>query len=105
MLAHQMAAAHAAAMTLQVDARELLRMYKLTGCINQHLSIEAGRLLNASARMMECFAHGLLTIAKVRSGGRQTVVVQHVNVGDGGQAMVAGQVKVRGKKDGRGRGK
>ena len=33
--------------------------------------------------------HGLLTIAKVRSGGKQTVVVQHVNVGDGGRAMVA----------------
>jgi hypothetical protein len=69
------------------------------------LSIEAGRMMNASARMMESFQHGLLTIQKVRSGGRQTVVVQHVNVGDGGQAMVAGQVKVRGKKDGRGRGR
>ncbi len=105
MLAHQMAAAHAAAMTLQVDAHELLRMYKRTGCINQHLSIEAGRMMNASARMMESFQHGLLTIQKVRSGGRQTVVVQHVNVGDGGQAMVAGQVKVRAKKDRGGRGR
>jgi hypothetical protein len=47
---------------------------------------------------MECFQHGLLTIAKVRSGGKQTVVVQHVNVGDGGQAMVAGQMKVREKR-------
>jgi hypothetical protein len=35
---------------------------------------------------------------KVRSGGKQVVVVQHVNVGDGGRAMVAGQVKVRGNK-------
>ena len=92
-------------MTLQVEAQELRRMYKRTGCINQHLSIEAGRMMNASARMMESFQHGLLTIQKVRSGGWQTVVVQHVNVGEGGQAMVAGQVKVRAKKDGRGRGK
>jgi hypothetical protein len=60
----------------------------------------SGRLLNASARMMESFQHGMLTIAKVRSGGQQTVVVQHVNVGDGGQAVVAGQVKVRGKRRG-----
>jgi hypothetical protein len=45
--------------------------------------------------MMESFQHGMLTIAKVRSGGKQTVVVQHVNVGDGGRAMVAGQVKLR----------
>ena len=98
MLAHQMAAAHTLAMELQVEARELLRMYKRTGDIHQHLSIEAGRMFNASARMMDAFQHGMLTIAKVRSGGRQTVVVQHVNVGDGGQAMVTGQVKVRGSK-------
>ena len=55
-------------------------------------------MFNASARMMDTYQHGLLTIAKVRSGGKQTVVVQHVNVGDGGQAMVAGQVKLRGKR-------
>ena len=54
--------------------------------------------MNASARMMDTYQHGLLTIAKVRSGGKQTVVVQHVNVGDGGQAMVAGQMKVREKR-------
>jgi hypothetical protein len=98
MLAHQMAAAHTAAMEAQANALDLMQRFKRTGCIHQHLSIEAGRMMNASARMMESFQHGLLTIAKVRSGGQQTVVVQHVNVGDGGQAMVAGQVKVRGKK-------
>ena len=55
--------------------------------MHQSLSIEAGRLLNASARMMDSYQHGMLTIQKVRSGGQQTVVVQHVNVGDGGRAM------------------
>ncbi len=93
-----MAAAHTMAMELQAEARELLRHYKRTGHVHQSLSIEAGRLLNASARMMDTYQHGLLTIAKVRSGGKQTVVVQHVNVGDGGQAMVAGQVKLRRQK-------
>jgi hypothetical protein len=97
MLAHQMSAAHAMAMEAQAEARELLRTYKRTGYMHQSLSIEAGRLLNASARMMESYQHGMLTIQKVRSGGQQTVVVQHVNVGDGGRAMVAGQVKLRGK--------
>jgi hypothetical protein len=72
-----------------------MQRFKRTGGIHQHLSIEAGRMFNASARMMESFQHGMLTIAKVRSGGKQTVVVQHVNVGDGGRAMVAGQVKLR----------
>jgi hypothetical protein len=98
MLAHQMAAAHTLAMELQVEGRELLRTYKRTGHIHQSLSIEAGRMFNAAARMMDTYQHGLLTIAKVRSGGKQTVVVQHVSVGDGGQAMVAGQVKLRGKR-------
>jgi hypothetical protein len=55
-------------------------------------------MFNAAARMMDTYQHGLLTIAKVRSGGKQTVVVQHIDVGDGGRAMVAGQVKVRGKR-------
>jgi hypothetical protein len=98
MLAHQMASAHSMAMKLQVEAHELIRTYKRTGYAHQQLSIEAGRLLNASARMMETYQHGMLTLQKVRSGGQQTVVVQHVNVGDGGRAMVAGQVKLRGKK-------
>jgi hypothetical protein len=97
MLAHQMAAAHTMAMELQVEARQLLNIYKRTGHIHQSLSIEAGRLMNASARMMDTFQSGLLAIAKIRNGGQQTVVVQHVNVGDGGRAMIAGEVKLRGK--------
>jgi hypothetical protein len=100
MLTHQMASAHAMAMELQAEGRELLQRYKRTGYAYQQLSIEAGRLFNAAARMMDSYQHGLLTLTKVRSGGQQTVVVQHVAVGDGGRAMVAGQVKVRGK-DGR----
>ena len=82
---------------MQAEARELLRTYKRTGYIHQSLSVEAGRMLNASGRMMDAYQHGLLTLAKIRSGGQQTVVVQHVNVGDGGQAMVAGEVKLREK--------
>ena len=53
MLAHQMAAAHTMAMELQAEARELLRHYKRTGHVHQQLSIEAGRMMNASARMMD----------------------------------------------------
>jgi hypothetical protein len=98
MLAHQMAAAHTAAMEAQANALDLMQRFKRTGYIHQHLSIEAGRMFNASARMMESFQHGLATLQKVRSGGRQVVMVQHIDVGDGGQAMVAGQVKLRGKR-------
>jgi hypothetical protein len=101
MLMHQMASAHTLAMELQAEARELLRAYKRTGYIHQQLSIEAGRLFNVAARMMDSFQSGMLTIQKVRSGGKQVLVVQHVSVGDGGQAMVAGQVKLRGKGHGK----
>jgi hypothetical protein len=88
MMVHQMAAAHVAAMELQAEARELMRAFKRSGYVHQHLSIEAGRLMNASARMMGVHQDGLLTLAKIRSGGQQTVVVQHVNVGNGGQALL-----------------
>jgi hypothetical protein len=95
MLMHQAAAAHTAAMEFQAEGRELLRTYKRTGYNHQSLSIEASRAMNASARMMDSFQHALLTLERMRNGGKQTVVVQHVNVGDGGQAVVAGQVKAR----------
>jgi hypothetical protein len=59
MLAHQLAAAHAMAMKAQAEARELLNTYKRTGYVHPHLSIEAGRMMNASARMMESFQHAM----------------------------------------------
>ena len=34
----------------------------------------------------------LLTLERLRNGGKQTVVVQHVAVAEGGQAVVAGAV-------------
>jgi hypothetical protein len=37
---------------------------------------------------MSVYQEGLLTLAKLRTGGKQTVVVQHVYVTDGGQAVV-----------------
>jgi hypothetical protein len=42
-------------------------------------------------------------LERVRSGGKQHVVVQHIHqdvqVGEGGQAVVAGQVKARGRRE------
>ena len=54
--------------------------------------VEVARLSNAAARMMQVYQEGLLTLNRIRTGGRQTVVVQHVRVSDGGQAVVAGNV-------------
>lgn len=46
------------------------------------------RLSNASAKMMQAFADGTVALHKLRSGGKQTIVVQHVE-----QALIAGEVK------------
>jgi hypothetical protein len=63
-------------------------------------SVEAARLANAGARMMSAYQDGLLAVDRIRRGGRQTVKVihQHVAVGPGGQAVVAGTLKGRGSK-------
>ena len=47
-------------------------------------------MANASAKMMDAFQKGTLALHKLRTGGTQTVTVQHVNVSDGGQAVVTG---------------
>jgi hypothetical protein len=82
MLCHQMAAAHSAAMKLAGRVGG--------GSLPIH---EEGRLANAAARMMQVFQEGLLTLQKLKTGGKQTMVVQHVQVSEGGQAVIAGSVK------------
>ena len=52
--------------------------------------VEMARLSNASARMMQIYQESLLVLQKLRTGGKQTVVVQHVQVSEGGQAVIAG---------------
>jgi hypothetical protein len=63
---------------------------------------EFARLSNAGARMFEVFQSGCLTVQKLKTGGRQHVIVQYqqVTVGPGGQALVTGRVR-RGSRKGR----
>jgi len=42
---------------------------------------------------MSTFQQGLLTLQRLRTGGQQVVTVQHVQVNEGGQAVVAGSVE------------
>jgi hypothetical protein len=51
------------------------------------------RLSNAAARMMHVYQEAFLALQKIRTGGKQTVVVQHVQVSEGGQAVITGSVK------------
>jgi hypothetical protein len=60
---------------------------------NQSQNIEVWRLANSIARMEATYQSGLMTLQRLRSGGRQEVVVKHLQmteVRDGGQAIVAG---------------
>ena len=59
------------------------------------------------SRVMGSFQQGTAALQRLRSGGQQTVVVQHVQVSEGGQAIVAGEIKAGGrrKQAERGRGK
>ena len=89
MLAHQMTAAHFTGMRL-LEASQA-----------EHLQPgERVKLTNAASRMMEVFQQATLVFQKLKTGGTQRVVVQYqqVNVGDGGQAVVAGRVGHRGRR-------
>ena len=59
-------------------------------------NVEACRLTNAAARLLSSFHEGALTLHKLRTGNKQTVVVQHVRVSEGGQAVIAGDMTTGG---------
>ena len=90
MLAHQMALAHEGTMRLMDQALSFEARQD---------SVESCRLANTAARLMGVFQDGLLTLQRLRSGGNQTVTVQHVNVQAGAQAVI-GNVGTGGRKRG-----
>jgi hypothetical protein len=104
MMAHQVAATHAAAMQVLSEGLALIDDFKKTGRNSAVLTTEAVRLLNVSTRLIESTQRGAMTLHRLRHSGRQTMVVQHVTVGEGGQAVVAGQMKNRGRPRRTGRG-
>lgn len=86
MLLTQMAATHQAAMMM---ARRLNRVE----LIPQIDSAE-----RAANKLMRTYTAQMETLRKYRNGGNQTVTVQHVNVEDGGQAIV-GNVEAGGTRN------
>ena len=76
MLAHQLAVLHENAMrnaskaALEQDPAHSVRM------------------MNLSIRSMETFQKGLLTLKRLRGTGEQRITIQHVNVTQGGQAVI-----------------
>ena len=90
-LAHQMAMTHELVMRLGNAAMgEVYRVQK-TGFhdpLEQGAATELQRLVNCVSRLQATYQQGLLTIQKLRTGGNQTVTVQHVNIESGGQAVI-----------------
>lgn len=76
MLAHQLAATHAVIMEQvgQVHTREEGQA--------------SAKRLTALARCLTAYQEGVLTFKKLRQTGNQRIVVQYVNVTDGGQAVI-----------------
>ncbi len=85
MLAHQLAVAHKIA--LEITASVLF----------QSEPVEKARLYNVAVRFMDIYQRGLLTLQRLRTGGEQKITIHHVNVGEGGQAIV-GSVRTGGEK-------
>jgi hypothetical protein len=102
MLAHQVAAAHNMAMHFIASAQEDLLAYHNSGHQFPHRSIEAARMAATAARLMETSQRGALTLDRLRDGGQQTMTIQHVNVTEGGQAVVAGAIQNKGRRKRRG---
>jgi hypothetical protein len=98
MLAHQLAAAHCSTMKLSVQLNRCVeRMEVLHEETRERANVQGTRLAASIARMMTSYQQGVLTLQRMRSGGRQVVTVQHVHVGEGGQAVVAGKVATGGR--------
>jgi hypothetical protein len=112
MLAHQQGTLHRSSLKM---AAQLNRLSNVMGNLNPThpetaaANVEACRLANAIGRLTTSYQSGMLALERVRSGGRQHVVVQHIHqhvqVQEGGQAMVAGEMRAGGqRKARRGRG-
>ena len=93
MLAHQLAAAHAGAMRLMGQLTNMLLLQDNAIRTADGANLRVTRLAGAASRLMMAFQQGMVTLDRLRSGGKQTIVVQHVQVNEGGQAVVAGKVR------------
>ena len=96
MIAHQVAAAHHAGMALlgRVADDDMVRP--------RLPPVELARLTNAASRLFDVSQSGCVTLQRMKTGGKQHVIVQHVTVSQGGQAVVAGRVEGGRRRRGKG---
>jgi hypothetical protein len=99
MMAHQMAAQHSSIMKLSAQLNrciERMEAGRHNDEARERANIQGTRLAGAIARMSGSYQSGMTTMQRLRSGGTQRVIVQHVTVSEGGQAVVAGQLETGG---------
>ncbi len=91
MLIHQAAALHKHGMKFLARAAD------------EPNTIERCRLANTAARLLTVSQDAILTQLRKRTGGKQTVIVQHVSVNQGAQAVIGtvqgGQTSAPGGKE------
>lgn len=76
LISHQIALAHKTAMEQANKA------------LHEHNPVIEVKRLQIAARMIAMAQQGVITLKKLKTGGTQNVVVQHVYVADGGQAVI-----------------
>jgi hypothetical protein len=99
MLAHQLGGLHAGAMRLMGQMADMIQLQGTAIRTDDSANLRVTRLAGAVSRLTTAYQNGLVTLDRLRAGGKQTIVVQHVQVNGGGQAVVAGKMKA-GKKGG-----
>jgi hypothetical protein len=102
MLSHQLGAAHAGVMKLMGQVTNMMMLQDKAIRTDDGANLRVTRLAGAASRLMLAYQQGLVTLDRLRAGGKQTIIVQHVQVNEGGQAVVAGKVKPRAQGGGRG---
>lgn len=87
MLIHQMTAAYQLSMKLLADANDYFPKIKQ----QIHMSY-FNMILSQATRLMSVYQAGMLAISKCRHGGKQEVIVQHIQVNGDAKAIVSGKV-------------
>lgn len=87
MLIHQMAAAYQLSMKLLADANYYFPKIKQQIDMNYF-----NLILNQATRLINVYQSGMLAISKCRQGGKQEVIVQHIQVTGDAKAIVSGKM-------------
>ena len=92
MLMHQAAVCHSISMDLLRRAQERgYSHYKYLDSEKKDTDLQA-KLINAACRLMDTYDRKMRTFKNLRNGGSQFVAVQHVQLSDKSQAIVAGRM-------------